>query len=93
MVVSLVGTAVFKTVEPYGKHAVGGFDSHALPPFFHPGRLPSLTNSPPRPFLGFTTLQDPIDGDQNLSAAIGPFNFRDHELGLSAQLGFRRIHS
>ena len=25
--------AVFKTVEPHGKHGVGGFDSHALPPF------------------------------------------------------------
>ena len=27
----LVIAAVFKTVGPYEKHAVGGFDSHALP--------------------------------------------------------------
>ncbi len=27
----LVLAAVFKTVGPYEKHAVGGFDSHALP--------------------------------------------------------------
>ena len=31
----LVVAAVFKTVGPYVKHAVGGFDSHALPPYFH----------------------------------------------------------
>ncbi len=47
VVVSLVGTAVFKTVEPYGKHAVGGFDSHALPPFsnvpFRPDRLSAFS--------------------------------------------------
>ena len=30
----LVVAAVFKTVEPYVNRAVGGFDSHALPPFF-----------------------------------------------------------
>ena len=29
----LVIAAVFKTVGPYEKHAVGGFDSHALPLF------------------------------------------------------------
>ena len=29
----LVVAAVFKTVEPYVNRAVGGFDSHALPPF------------------------------------------------------------
>ena len=34
MVAQLVLATVFKTVEPYVKHAVGGFDSHALPPFF-----------------------------------------------------------
>ena len=35
----LVVAAVFKTVEPYVNRAVGGFDSHALPPFFlAPGR-------------------------------------------------------
>ena len=30
----LVVAAVFKTVGPYVNHAAGGFDSHALPPFF-----------------------------------------------------------
>ena len=30
----LVVAAVFKTVEPYVNRTVGGFDSHALPPFF-----------------------------------------------------------
>jgi len=44
VVVSLVGTAVFKTVEPYGKHAVGGFDSHALPPFFFERAVPGTCN-------------------------------------------------
>ena len=35
----LVVAAVFKTVEPYVNRAVGGFDSHALPPFLcAPGR-------------------------------------------------------
>ena len=29
----LVVAAVFKTVEPYVNRTVGGFDSHALPPF------------------------------------------------------------
>ena len=29
----LVPGTVFKTVEPYGNHVVGGFDSHAFPPF------------------------------------------------------------
>ena len=33
VLVRLVAAAVFKTVGPYVKHAVGGFDSHALPPF------------------------------------------------------------
>ena len=33
MLVKLVLAAVFKTVGPYVKHAAGGFDSHALPPF------------------------------------------------------------
>ena len=33
MLVKLVLAAVFKTVGPYKKHAAGGFDSHALPPF------------------------------------------------------------
>ena len=32
----LVPGTVFKTVEPHGNHVVGGFDSHALPPFFAP---------------------------------------------------------
>ena len=31
----LVPGSVFKTGEPYGNHAVGGFDSHALPPFWN----------------------------------------------------------
>ena len=35
----LVGAAVFKTVGLYEKHAVGGFDSHALP-FLHHLRRP-----------------------------------------------------
>ncbi len=30
----LVLASVFKTVGPYVNRAVGGFDSHALPPFF-----------------------------------------------------------
>ena len=30
----LVPRSVFKTVGLYGNHAAGGFDSHALPPFF-----------------------------------------------------------
>jgi hypothetical protein len=30
----LVLATVFKTVGSYGNHAIGGFDSHALPPFF-----------------------------------------------------------
>jgi hypothetical protein len=35
----LVVAAVFKTVEPYVNRTVGGFDSHALPPFLcAPGR-------------------------------------------------------
>ena len=29
----LVPGTVFKTVEPHGNHVVGGFDSHAFPPF------------------------------------------------------------
>ena len=29
----LVLVAVFKTVGSYGNHVIGGFDSHALPPF------------------------------------------------------------
>ena len=33
----LVPGSVFKTGELYGNHAVGGFDSHALPPFFFSG--------------------------------------------------------
>ena len=55
VVVSLVGTAVFKTVEPYGKHAVGGFDSHALPPFFV---VPTVTGS----CNGRGHAQNAIDG-------------------------------
>ena len=34
VVAQLVLASVFKTGEPCVKHAVGGFDSHALPPFF-----------------------------------------------------------
>ena len=33
VVAQLVLASVFKTGEPCVKHAVGGFDSHALPPF------------------------------------------------------------
>ena len=32
--VHLVVATVFKTAEPYVNRAVGGFDSHTLPPFF-----------------------------------------------------------
>ena len=43
--------AVFKTVEPYGKHTVGGFDSHALPPFFSCAKFAeSLTANRPLSF-------------------------------------------
>ena len=31
----LVLVAVFKTVGSHGNHVIGGFDSHAFPPFFH----------------------------------------------------------
>ena len=33
MLTQLVLVAVFKTVGPHGNHVVGGFDSHAFPPF------------------------------------------------------------
>ena len=49
--VRLVAAAVFKTVGPYVKHAAGGFDSHALPPFFsfRTNGSPILTLAPSVP--------------------------------------------
>ena len=41
----LVVAAVFKTVVPCAGRTVGGFDSHALPPFFCPAAYRSLPSN------------------------------------------------
>ena len=41
--VHLVVATVFKTAEPYVNRAVGGFDSHTLPPFFSRAKIHLLS--------------------------------------------------
>jgi hypothetical protein len=45
VLLELVLGAAFKAVGPYVKRAVGGFDSHSLPPFFSLGPRLSGTGS------------------------------------------------
>ena len=57
----LVPGTVFKTVEPHGNHVVGGFDSHALPPFFaRSSDQESLMVRPPLLCIGFLFAIQPV---------------------------------
>ena len=48
MLALLVQAAVFKTVGPHGNHVVGGFDSHAFPPFVRHGKMVRSSIAPRR---------------------------------------------
>ena len=49
----LVQATVFKTVGLHGNHVIGGFDSHALPPF-------KFRSNCPTPSFAFSTLRSSI---------------------------------
>ena len=68
----LVPGAVFKTVEPYVKHAVGGFDSHALPPFFSVVCDATIKGTRPSDFSGLHVYPK-LDGNLDLHRNVRKF--------------------
>ncbi len=76
----LVPCAVFKTVEPHGKHGAGGFDSHALPPFFRQPFFDSPFSTARDRSRKLQTTREPDGLDPvNLCGRFFKPNFRDSQ--------------